>query len=146
MLIAAKILLTLTVLGYSLGTIKADINATHATNPKWTAHARFHVVWQVLSYSGVGLVALYLIWIDGPRPIERLGLAAALSAAVYGAFFSAVFSRPMFNGSLFDENGYQPFKPPFGPQSWRWDANVTVFTVLTALLAASIVTLVAAAA
>lgn len=54
MLIAAKILLTLTVLGYTLGTMRADFNKTYATNPKWTPHARFHVVWQILSYSGVG--------------------------------------------------------------------------------------------
>ena len=50
MLIAAKILLTLTILGYALVTIKADFNKTHATNPKWTPHARFHVVWQISSY------------------------------------------------------------------------------------------------
>ena len=66
MLTIAKILLTLTVLGYAAVTIKADFNKTHATNPKWTPHARFHVVWQILSYSGVGLIALYLIWSDAP--------------------------------------------------------------------------------
>ena len=70
MLTIAKILLTLTVLGYALVTIKADFNKTHATNPKWTPHARFHVVWQILSYSGVGLIALYLIWSDGPNPMR----------------------------------------------------------------------------
>src|ERR1700722_4901060 len=84
MLIAAKILLTLTILGYALITIKADFNKTHATNPKWTPHARFHVVWQILSYAGGGLVALYLVWIDGQQPLERLYLAAALSSAIYG--------------------------------------------------------------
>ena len=114
MLMVAKILLTLTVLGYALVTIKADFNKTHATNPKWTPHARFHVVWQILSYSGVGLIALYLIWIDGPNPIERLYLAAAISAAIYGAFFAAVLTRPLFGGALYDDNGYQPFKPPVG--------------------------------
>lgn len=129
----ARILLTLTVLGYSLGTIKADFNKTHATNPRWTPHARFHVVWQILSYAGVGLVALYLIWIDGPRPMERLYLAAALSVAIYGAFFTAVLARPVFGGTLYDENGYLPFKPPIGPQRWRWDANVTVFTIFSTI-------------
>src|ERR1700722_8072909 len=78
MLIAAKILLTLTILGYALITIKADFNKTHATNPRWTPHARFHVVWQILSYAGVGLVALCLVWIDGPQPLERLDLRRLL--------------------------------------------------------------------
>jgi hypothetical protein len=143
MLIAARILLTLTILGYALVTIKADFNKTHATNPKWTPHARFHVVWQILSYAGVGLVALYLVWIDGPQPLERLYLAAALSAAIYGGFFLSVFSRPMFGGSLYDDNGYQPFKPPIGPSSWRWDANVTAFTVLSAIMVVGVAAVLA---
>ena len=130
----ARIFLTLTVLGYALVTIKADFNKTHATNPRWTPHARFHVVWQILSYAGVGLVALYLIWIDGPNPLERLYLAAALSAAIYGAFFAAVIARPVFGGALFDENGYPPFRPPIGPAGWRWDVNVTAFSVLSSIM------------
>ena len=133
MLTIARILLTLTVLGYALVTIKADFNKTHATNPAWTPHARFHVVWQILSYVGVGLVALYLIWIDGPRPLERLYLAAALSVAIYGGFFAAVLARPVYGGALYDENGYLPFKPPIGPRRWRWDANVTAFTIFSTL-------------
>jgi hypothetical protein len=139
----ARILLTLTALGYGLATIKADFNKTHATNPKWTPHARFHVVWQILSYSGIGLVALYLIWIDGPAVRERLYLASALGLAVYGAFFTTVFARPLFGGSLYDDNGYLPFKPPIGRQHWRWDVNVTAFTVLSAILLAGLIAVIA---
>ena len=84
MLITARILLTLAALGFSAITIVADLNKTHASNPLWTPHARFHVVWQVLSYSGIGLIALYLIWAGGPMQTERLYLAAALAVAVYG--------------------------------------------------------------
>ena len=120
----ARILLSLTTLGYALVTIKADFNRTHATNPKWTPHARFHVV---------GLIALYLIWSGGPESAERLYLAAALSVAVYGGFFGAVLSRPMYGGALHDDNGYLPFRPPFGPATWRWDVNVTAFTVLSSV-------------
>jgi hypothetical protein len=140
LLTAARILLTLTVLGYSLGTLKADLNKTHATNPAWTGHARFHVVWQILSYSGIGLIALYLIWAGGR---EHLYVAAALSFAIYGAFFTTVFARPLYQGVLYDQNGYPPFKPPFGPAHWRFDVNVTVFTVLSALLLAAIIALLA---
>src|ERR1700722_18454353 len=66
----ARILLTLAALGYGLGTVKADFNKTHATNSAWTPHARFHVVWQILSYSGIALIALYLIWANGPLAVE----------------------------------------------------------------------------
>jgi hypothetical protein len=138
-----RLLLTLAVLGYSAGTIKADFNATHAANPAWTGHARFHVVWQILSYAGIGLIALYLIWAGGPMAVERLYLAAALAVAIYGAFFATVFARPLYKGTLYDPNGYPPFKPPFGPEHWRWDVNVTVFTVLSAILLAAILILLA---
>jgi len=132
--ILAKVLLTLATLGYGLVTIKADFNATHATNPLWTPHARFHVVWQVLSYAGVGLIALGLIWVAGPVETERLYLAGALGIAMYGGFFAAMAARPAYGGVLYDENGYPPFKPPVGPAAWRWDVNVTVFTIMTGLL------------
>jgi len=59
-----------------------------------------------LSYSGVALIALWLIWIKGPMAIERLDLATALGIAVYGAFFITMFARPSFGGSLYDQNGY----------------------------------------
>ena len=144
MLMTARILLTLAVLGYSLVTIKADFNETHATNPAWTPHARFHVVWQILSYSGIGIIALFLIWSGGPLPIERLYLAAALAVAIYGAFFVTVFTRPIYRGALYDANGYLPFRPPIGPASWRWDANVTAFTIMSTILLAGICSIVAA--
>jgi len=130
----ARILLTVATLGYGLVTIKADFNATHATNPLWTPHARFHVVWQISSYAGVGLIALGLIWIAGPLEVERLYLAGGLAVAMYGGFFLALFSRPLYGGVLYDENGYLPFKAPIGPSSWMWDVNVTAFTIMTLFL------------
>jgi len=82
----ARVLLTLVTLGYSLAPVLADFNKTHATNPLWTPHARFHVVWQVSSYCGIGLIALVLIWTAGP--VTKLWLAVALAAAMYGGFFA----------------------------------------------------------
>lgn len=141
MLLTARIILTLAALGYSFITIVADLNKTHAANPLWTPHARFHLVWQVLSYSGLALISFYLIWAGGPLPTERLYLAAAMAVAVYGGFFGAVFTRPMFGGGLYDKNGYLPFKAPIGP--WQWDVNVTIFTVTSMILIVGIVAVVA---
>jgi hypothetical protein len=143
MLITARILLTLAALGFSFITVVADLNKTHASNPLWTPHARFHLVWQVLSYSGIALVALYLIWVNGPSQIERLYLAAALGVAVYAGFFEAVFTRPLYGGGLFDTNGYPSFQAPIGPKSWLWDVNVTIFTVTSAILLAAIFAVIA---
>ncbi|PDT73456.1 hypothetical protein CO675_30830 [Bradyrhizobium sp. C9] len=128
----SRVLLTLAAIGYGFVTIKADFNRTHATNPLWTPHARFHVVWQVLSYTGIAVIALCLIWLSGPLAKERLWLAGALGAAVYGAFFVTLLARKLFGGALHDQNGYLPFRSPIGP--WLWDANVTAFSVLSAIL------------
>lgn len=129
----ARIILTLATVGYGFVTMKADFNKTHATNPLWTPHARFHVVWQISSYAVIAVIALCLIWLDGPMPRERLFLASGLALAVYGAFFVALLARPLYGGSLYDENGYQPFAAPVG-RGWKWDVNVTVFSVLSLLL------------
>jgi len=140
----ARILLTLATIGYGFVTMKADFNTTHATNPAWTPHARFHVVWQILSYSAIALIALGLIWIGGPMQTERLYLASLMAFAVFGSFFLALVTRPIYGGTLYDENGYQPFKPPVGAAHWRWDVNVTVFTVLSGLLFAGAISIRAA--
>jgi hypothetical protein len=76
-------------------------------------------------------------------PIERLYLAAALAVAIYGGFFGAVFSRPAYGGGLYDNNGYPSFRAPIGPKSWLWDVNVTIFTITSVILAASILAVAA---
>jgi hypothetical protein len=132
----ARVLLTLVTFGYGFATIRADFNKTHATNPKWTPHARFHVVWQITSYAGFGTLALALIWWPGPYATERLVLAAIMAAIVYAAFFAALIAMPIYGGEAYDDNGYLPFAAPVPLIAKRWDLNITVFTVFSALLIA----------
>jgi uncharacterized protein DUF6640 len=108
----ARILATLATVGYAFITILADFNKTHATNPKWTPHARFHVVWQISSYCGFGLLALGLIWWPGSYAVERLYLACAFAAIAYGAFFVALATMPLYGGRAYDDKGYLPFAAP----------------------------------
>jgi hypothetical protein len=42
-LLMARALVTFATIGYGVLTVKADFNKTHATNPLWTGHTRFHV-------------------------------------------------------------------------------------------------------
>jgi hypothetical protein len=142
----ARILLTLVTVGYSLATIFADFNKTHATNPKWTPHARFHVVWQISSYAGFGLLALALTWWPGPFAIERLYLVAIMGAIVYAAFFVAVFAMPIYGGEAYDKNGYRPFRAPVPVIAKKWDVNITLFVGFTVLLIAAALTISGAVA
>ena len=142
----ARVLLTLATAGYAFATVLADFNKTHATNPKWTPHARFHVVWQISSYVGLGLIALALIWWPGPTAVERLYLVALMAAVVYGAFFVAVFAMPIYGGEAYDDNGYLPFAAPVPIIARRWDLNITIFSVLTAVLLAGAISITTASA
>jgi hypothetical protein len=142
----ARILLTLVTIGYGFVTVLADFNNTHATNPKWTPHARFHVVWQISSYVGFGLMALALTWWPGPYAVERLYLVALMGAIVYVAFFVAVFAMPIYGGATYDDNGYLPFAAPLPVIARKWDVNITVFSVLAAILIGGVVSISAAAA
>ena len=137
-LLLARLLFTLMTAGYAFMTILADFNATHATNPKWTGHARFHVVWQITSYIGFGLLAIALIWWPGPLAVERLYLVATMGAIVYAAFFIALAAMPVYGGRAYDDNGYQPFAAPVPLFGKAWDANITAFSVQLLLLAGGI--------
>ena len=140
----ARILLTLMTAGWALGTVIADFNKTHATNPQWTPHARFHVVWQISSYVGFGLLALALIWLPGPYRVERLYLVAVIGAIVYAGFFAALFSMPVYGGRTYDDNGYQPFNAPVPIIAPKWDVNVTAFCIQIVLLVAGTLAITAA--
>ena len=132
-----RVLLTLTTLGYGLVPMIVDLSKTHATNPLWTPHARFHVVWQVMSYCGIGLIALWLIWSAGPA--GKLWLAVALAVAMYAGFFATVFSMPRFGGVVADTNGIPPLATlQIGGKPLALDANVTVFCVQVAILIAAV--------
>ena len=144
MSLLARVLLTLVTVGYGFVTVLADFNNTHATNPKWTPHARFHVVWQISSYVGFGLLALALLWWPGPLALERLYLVALMAAIVYGAFFVAVIAMPVYGGGAYDSNGYKPFAAPIPIIARKWDVNITIFCVQVVLLIAGTASILAA--
>ncbi len=142
-ILVARILLTLVTAGWSFATVIADFNKTHATNPAWTGHARFHVVWQICSYVGFGILALALIWTPGPLVLERLVLVAVMAAIVYAGFFIAAFAMPLYGGRAYDDNGYLPFPAPVPLIAKAWDVNMTAFCIQLVLLVGAIAALAA---
>lgn len=143
-ILVARVLFTLMTAGWAVVTVIADFNKTHATNPQWTPHARFHVVWQISSYVGFGLLAFALIWWPGPLAVERLYLVALMGTIVYAAFFAALLAMPVYGGAAYDKNGYRPFNAPIPIIAKKWDANVTIFCVQLLILAAGILSVASA--
>ncbi len=135
----ARVVVTAAVVIITGAPLLADLNRTHASNPEWTPHARFHVVWQVLSYGLLGLVSLFLIWVDGPLDKERLYLACTLMGCVIVAFFTAAATVRRFDGAFYDRNGYPPFatRRILG-RPVEFDVNATGFSVFALILLAAV--------
>lgn len=133
-MLTVQILLTVLTLGYSAIPALFDSNPTHATNPSWTGHARYHVVWQVSSFVYLALLSLYLVWTaDSPA---ALWTPIIIATATYGGFWTAFATRPIYGGWLVDKvNGVPPFHWNILGRKFTTDANVSIFTPACALLA-----------
>jgi hypothetical protein len=141
MLLTIKALLTVATLGYSAIPAIFDTNNTHATNPSWTGHARYHVVWQVSSYVFIAILMLYLIW-TAANDTKPLWIATIAAACMYGGFWTAYASRPMYGGWLVDRiNGVPDFNWHLFGLNFRTDANISLFTPAVVVLVVAAVML-----
>jgi len=123
--------------GWGVLTVVADFNRTHATNAAWTPHARFHVVWQVLSYLGFGLLALALIWWPGPLAVERLYFVALMGAIVYAAFFVSLIAMPIMAARPTTKTAINRSRRPF-QSSQRDGTPISAFSIQLTILAAGL--------
>jgi hypothetical protein len=118
-----------------LGTLGIDFNRTHATNPGWTGHARFHVVWQSTSVALLSVVELLLIWL-GPFQHGGFYLASLLAAVSPLGFLTAFVYRGTFGGTLSDANGIPPARLKIFGAIHSVDLNlVAVVVALISLVA-----------
>ncbi|MEQ8861702.1 MAG: hypothetical protein RIC56_23925 [Pseudomonadales bacterium] len=131
--LAPRIIFSVIALASAIGPMIADFNRTHATNPLWTPHARFHVVWQVLTQAGVATVTLYLIWGPGSHDASLVLVAAILNYVWGGTFFATLASMPLYEGALKDVNGIKPFRFNILGRVWLVDTNLFGCTILMAL-------------
>ena len=118
------LIMTLAILMYGLIPIFADFNSSHATNPYWSPHARFHVVTQVLTTSAIALVALVLIWIPSSNRALLVCISVIMSSCVLGGFFLSTLFKSFYGGELSDKK-----KRP------KFDANLSNFLGSALLLA-----------
>jgi len=102
------VLMSTAIAQYGVIPLLADLNSTHASNPRWPLHARFHVVTQVLTGAAIAALAMYVLWAPSIDRDVGVCLAAVLSFCVLGAFFASAAFRSLYGGALSDSDGGIP--------------------------------------
>jgi hypothetical protein len=127
-----RILLTVVAFEF-FGPAVRDLNASHALNPDWVGHARFHLVWQLAFMALSGVANLWLIWWRRPRDVRDLWLSVLWQSFNLGAFWVACLLAGAYGGAI--------TLPDTHVYILGIDENVVVFTILTVVLAAAAVLL-----
>lgn len=138
-ILAAKIILSLNAIAMGVGPMRADFNSTHATNPLWPPHARFHVVWQVLAQAGVSIFVLVLLWVYS-SPLH-IWMAVFLNYNWMVSFVMTISSMKLYDGALKDVNGIKPFRFNVGGKVYLVDTNVFGATILAILNTVAVILL-----
>lgn len=107
-----------------VATLALDLNRTHAANPLWLHHARFHVVWQATTTAALAGVELALLFAFGAVTPGRFYLVLSLAGLPVFGFFAALLSRQIYGGTLSDPNGIRPMMIRSGSKVYRVDLNL----------------------
>ena len=95
-----RIVFTVLIVVYAVLPMLAEFNATHVVNPDWPGHARLHNVWLIAQNGLLGVLSLYLIWIQSSR--ERLLLGGLIGTLVFGGFLIAGATASLYGGTFTD--------------------------------------------
>ena len=118
----SSIVLSSVCLGLGLIAPLIDFNESHATNPLWTGHSRFHLVWQVNALAVTGFFVLFLLWIV-PSQMNILISIVLLYIWLLSFVFALLF-MPLYDGKLNDVNGVPPIEIDFFGNEIKIDRNV----------------------
>lgn len=115
-----------------------DLNRTHATNPLWPGHARFHLIQQVFTLLPAAAIEVALVWWPGPGMQTRFYVAALFAATSLAGFLVATVARPLYGGTLRDPNGIPPVRMQLGGRQVLFDANLPLVILGAVLLGAAV--------
>ena len=126
LLFISKVLLTLISVGFGTLTPLIDFNESHATNPLWTGHARFHLVWQVNAMIITALLSIALLWFF--YSITNHLIVILLNYLWIFSFYATVFGLKLFDGELNDINGVPPVFIKILGREYEIDRNIQAIT------------------
>ena len=125
-----KILLTISIALYAIAVPYLEINDTHVFNPDWVAHARLHEVWQLITNSFLGAIALWLTWMS----VDGRGKASVIALVVTGGFLAAYALKGLYGGSMVHSDGTEKtvLGINVGVIGFGWVFVSSVFTLVRA--------------
>ena len=124
----SKVLLTMICFGFATITPLIDFNESHATNPLWTGHARFHLVWQVNAMILTAFLCLTLLWIFDSY--LNVLLVVALNYLWIFSFIGTAVSIKLYDGEFNDINGVPPIKFNFLDKEIELDRNIQAISAV----------------
>ena len=116
------IILSFISIGFGTVTPLIDFNESHATNPLWTGHARFHLVWQVSAMILTAILSLVLLWFYFSS--FNVFIVLSLNYLWIFSFFISVFSMKLYDGKLNDINGVPSIRIKIFGLKFEIDRNV----------------------
>jgi hypothetical protein len=123
--LVGKIFITISTIIYGFVPLFVDLNKTHATNPLWTGHSRFHVVWQVMITFCIATLSLYFLWVRHYET-ENGVISFILGLSVLGSFLLNVLIMKFYGGALADKNGVS--------KTFKINSNLLGFTIALVIL------------
>jgi hypothetical protein len=123
--LVGKIFITISTIIYGFVPLFVDLNKTHATNPLWTGHSRFHVVWQVMITFCIATLSLYFLWVRHYET-ENGVISFILGLSVLGSFLLNVLVMKFYGGALADKNGVS--------KTFNINSNLLGFTIALVIL------------
>ena len=126
LIFVSKVLLTLICIGFGTITPLIDFNESHATNPLWTGHARFHLVWQVNAMIITALLSITLLWFF--YSFTNHLIVILLNYLWIFSFYATVFGLKLFDGKLNDVNGVPPVFIKILGLRYEIDRNIQAIT------------------
>ena len=93
-----------------VATLAIDLTRTHATNPDWPGHARFHAVWATANVALLTMLTEGVLWYPGLREALRFHLALLLTLIPMLGFMAALVAKARYGGTLRDRYGVPPLR------------------------------------